>query len=96
MYLSTGTVGRRVFNSKDSAVNLDDISTKNLWDLLNNIFIRFYNKTFDGYLILTQKTTNNELIENFYRYLKELFENFDLGEKEATIIRDVFYWKHAE
>ena len=47
MYLSLGTEGRRVFNSKNSAVNLDKISTRNLWDVLNKTFIRIHKKTFD-------------------------------------------------
>ena len=37
MYLNLGTEGRRVFNSKNSAVNLDEISTKNHWDLLKKL-----------------------------------------------------------
>ena len=55
MYLSMGTEGRRVFNSKNSTVNLDKISTRNLCDVLNNTFIRIHNITFDRYLFLTRK-----------------------------------------
>ena len=62
MYLSLGTEGRRVFNSKNLAVNLGEISTKNLWDLLNNIFIRIHKITFDRYLFQTRKQQKvNEL-----------------------------------
>ena len=39
MNLSLGTEGRRVLNSKNSTVNLDEISTKNFWDVLNTAFI---------------------------------------------------------
>ena len=90
MYLSLGTEGRRVFNSKNSTVNLDEISTRNLWDVLNKTFIRIHNITFDRYLFLTRKQQKGELIEKFYGHLKELSENFDLGEKGYTIFRDVF------
>ena len=90
MYLSLGTEGRRVFNSKNSTVYLDEISARNLWDILNKTFIRIHNITFDRYLFLTRKQQKGEPIEKFYGHLKELSENCDLGEKGDTIIRDVF------
>ena len=90
MYLSLGTEGRRVFNSKKLTVNQNEISTRNLWDVLNKIFIRIHNITFDRYLFLTRKQQKGEPIEKFYGHLKELSENCDLGEKGDTIIRDVF------
>ena len=90
MYLSLGMEGRRVFNSKNSTINLEAISTKNLWDILNTTFIRIHNITFDRYLFLTRKQQKGEPIEKFYGHLKELSENCDLGEKGDTIIRDVF------
>ena len=90
MYLSLGMEGRRVFNSKNSTVNLETISTKDLWDVLNTTFIRIHNITFDRYLFLTRKQQKGEPIEKFYGHLKELSENCDLGDKGDTIIRDVF------
>ena len=90
MYLSLGTEGRRVFNSKNSTFNVDEISTRNLWDVLNKSFIRIHNITFDRYLFLTRKQQKGETIEKFYGHLKELSEDCDLGEKGDTIIRDVF------
>ena len=90
MYLSLGTEGRRVFNSKNSTVILDEISTINLWDVLSKTFIRIHNITFDRYLFLTRKQQKGEPIEKVYGHLKELSENCDLGEKGDTIIRDVF------
>ena len=88
--LSLGKEGRRVFNSKNSTVNLNEISTRNLWDVLNTTFTRIHNITFDRYLFLTRKQQKGEPIEKFYGHLKELSENCDLGEKGDTIIRDVF------
>ena len=90
MYLSLGMEGRRVFNSKNSTINLEAISTKNLWDVLNTTFIRIHNITFDRYLLPTRKQQKGEPIEKFYGHLKEISENCDLGEKGDTIIRDVF------
>ena len=89
MYLSLGTEGRRVFNSKNSTTNLDEISTRNLWDILNKTFIQVHNITFDRYLFLTRKQQNWEPIEKFYGHLKELSKNCDLGKNGDTIIRDV-------
>ena len=90
MYLSLGTEGRRVFNSKNSTVNFDEISTRNLWDVLKKTFIRIHNINFDRYLFLTRKQQKGEPIEKFYGHLKELYENCDRGEKGDTIIKDVF------
>ena len=60
------------------------------WDVLNKSFIRIHNITFDRYLFLTRKQQKEEPIEKFYGHLNELSENFDMGEKGDTIIRDVF------
>ena len=90
MYLNLRTEGRRGFNSKNSTVNLDKISTRNLGDILNKNFILVHNITFDRYLFLTRKQQKGEPIKKFYGHLKELSENCDLGEKVDTIIRDVF------
>ena len=64
MYLSLGTEGRRFLNSKNLAFNLDKISTKNLWDLLNNTFIQNHNITFDRYLFLTRKQKKMNQLRN--------------------------------
>ena len=90
MYLSLGTEGRQDFKSMNSTTNLDEISTRNLWDILNKTFNRVHNITFDRYRFLTRKQQKGEPIEKFYGHLKELSENCDLGEKGDTIIRDVF------
>ena len=65
IYFSLGTEGRRVFNSKNSTTSLDEISTRNLWDIINKAFIRVHNITFDRYLFLTRKQQKGEPIEKF-------------------------------
>ena len=98
MYLSLGTESRRVFNSKNSTTNLDEISTRNLWDILNKTFIGVHNKTFDRISFSRENSRNGEPIQKFYGHLKkfisknstELSEKCDLGEKGDTIIIDVF------
>ena len=47
MFLSLRTEGRRVFNLKIPAVSLDEIPTRNLWNILNKTSIRIHNITFD-------------------------------------------------
>ena len=79
MYLSLGTERRQVFSSKISTTNLDEFSTRSLWDILNETFTRVHNITFDRYLLLTRKQQKGEPIEKFYGHLEELSENCDLG-----------------
>ena len=69
--MSLGTEGRQVFNSKNSTVNFDKISTRNLWDILNKTFIQVHIITFDRCLFLTRKQQKGEPIEKFYDNLKE-------------------------
>ena len=57
---------------------------------MNKTFVRIHNITFDRYLFLTRKQQKGEPTEKFYGHLKEFSENYDLGEKGDTIIRDVF------
>ena len=87
--LETGNRRAASIQFKNSTVNLDEISTRNLWDVLNTTFTEIHNITFDQYLFLTRKQQKGEPIEKFYGHLKELSENCDLGEKVDTIIRDV-------
>ena len=89
MYLSLRRERPRVFNSKNSTFNLDGISTRNLWDVLNKTFIPIHKINFDRFLFLSRKQQKGEPIEKFYGQLKELSENCDLGEKGDPIIRDV-------
>ena len=70
MCLSLRTEGRRVFNSKNSTVNFDENSTRNLWDILNNTFVRIDNITFDRYLFLRRKQQKVNQLKNSIVILK--------------------------
>ena len=45
-YLSLGTKGRRIFGSQGPTLQIDQISTKDLWDALDNVFTKFSTTTF--------------------------------------------------
>ena len=89
-YLSLGTEGRLIFGSQEPTVQIDQISTKDLWETLNNVFTKHRNLTFDRYTFLTRKQLQGEPVEKFYGCLRELFLSCDLGCHEESIIRDVF------
>ena len=72
MYLSLSMEGRRVFNSKNSTINLETISTKDLWDILNTTFIRIHNIT----LIDTSSSPENSKRENLLRNSMDISKNF--------------------
>ena len=52
-YLSLGTDGRRLFSFQEPTKQIDQISTKDLFDSLDNVFTNQRNKTFDRYTFLT-------------------------------------------
>ena len=95
MYLSLGTEGRRVFNSKNSTVNLDENSTRNLWDILNKTSIRIHNITFDRYLFSTRKQQKVKQLKNSMIILKN-FPNIVTWEKREIPLSEMFLlqtWK---
>ena len=58
------------FQFEKLTVNLDEISTGNLWIILNKTFTRIQNISFDRYLFLTRKQQKGEPIEKFYGHIK--------------------------
>ena len=54
-YLSLGTEGRWIFGSQEPTVQIDQISTKDLWDTLDNVFTKPKKITIDCYTFLTKK-----------------------------------------
>ena len=89
-YLSLGMEGRRVFGSREPNIQIDRVTTKDLWESLDRVFTKQRNITFDRYTFLTRKQLKGEPVEKFYGCLWELSLNCDLGSHEESIIRDVF------
>ena len=89
-YLSLGIEGRRIFGSQEPNIHIDRVRTNDLWESLDRVFTKQRNITFDRYTFLTRKQLKGEPVEKFYRCLRELSLNCDLGSHEESIIRDVF------
>ena len=88
-YLSLGMEGRRIFGSQEQNIQIDRVTTKDLWESLDRVFTKQRNITFDRYNFLTRKL-KGKTVEKFYGCLLELSLNCDLGSHEESIIRDVF------
>ena len=82
--------GRRMFGFQEPTIQIDCITTKDLWESLDRVFTKQRNITFDRYTFLTRKQLKGEPVEKFYGCLRELSLNCDLGSHEESIIRDVF------
>ena len=89
-YLSLGMEGRRIFGSQEPNIQIDQVTTKDLWECLERVFTKQRNITFDRYTFLTRKQLKGEPVEKFYGCLRELSLSCDIGSHEESIIRDVF------
>ena len=89
-YLSLGMEGRRIFGSQEPNIQIDRVTSKDLWESLDKVFTKQRNITFDWYTFLTRKQLKGEPVEKFYGCLRELSLNCDSGSHEESIIRDVF------
>ena len=87
-YLSLEMEGRRIFGSQEPNIHIDRVTTTDLWESLDQVFTKQRNITFDRYTFLTGKPLKEELVEKFYRCLREMSLNCDLGSHEESIIRD--------
>ena len=54
-YLSLGTEGRRIVCSRNPHLKMDILTTAELWNIMEAIFIRQRNFTLDKYTLLTTK-----------------------------------------
>ena len=90
LYLSVGIKVRRILNYKNPHIMIDTLTTVDLWKIVEEAFIRPRNITFDRHVFQITKQHRGETVEHFYGKLKELTENCDFGNKEETLIRDVF------
>ena len=82
--------GRRIIGSQELNIQIDRVTTKDLWESLDRVFTKQRNITFDRYTFLTRKQLKGEPAEKFYGCLRELSLNCDLGSHGESIIRDVF------
>ena len=89
-YLSLGMEGRRIFGSQETTIQIDRITTKDLWESLDRVITKQRNIAFDRYTFLARKKVKGQLVEIFYGCLREFSLNSDLGSHEESIIRDVF------
>ena len=65
-YLSLGMEDRRIFGSQEPTTQIDQNSTKDLWESLDEVFTKQRNKTFHRYTLLTRKQLNGEPVEKTY------------------------------
>ena len=82
--------GRRIFGSQEPNIQIDPVTTKDLWECLDRVFTKQRNITFDRYTFLTRKQLKGEPVEMFNGCLRVLFLNCGLGSHEESVIRDVF------
>ena len=82
--------GLRIFGSQEPNIQIDRVTTKDIWESLDQVFTKQRNITFDRYTFLTRKQLKGEPVEKFYCCLRELYLNCDLGNHEESIIRYVF------
>ena len=89
-YLSLGMEGRRIFGSQEPNIQIGRVTTKDLWENLDQVFTKQRYITFDRYTFLSRKQLKGEPVEKFYGCLRELSLNCDLGSHEESIFRNVF------
>ena len=89
-YRSLGTEGKRIICSRNTHIRMDPLTTIELWRIMDQVFIRTRNITVDRYMPVTTKEIKRESIEQYYEELKEMSENFELGNQEDTLIRQLF------
>ena len=90
IYLSLGIEGRKMHARKFHHTNVESKSTIELWDELEQTFIRPGNIKFDRYFLLTRKQNRGETMEQFYSALRSLAEHCQLADLEDELQWDIF------
>ena len=90
LYLSIGTEGRRIFESKYPHFQIEKQPFKDLWQAMEDSFTKVRNITYDRFVFYSCKQQKGESVESFYGRLIELAENCTLGSEETTLIHDAF------
>ena len=70
IYLSLGIEGRKMHARRFPHTNVEANSTMELWEELEQTFIRPRNVTLDRYLLLTRKQHRGETMERFHSALR--------------------------
>ena len=90
VYLSLGIEGRKVHARKFPHTNVKTKFTMELWDELEQKFIRPRNVAFNRYLLLTRKQHRGETMEQCHSALRSLAEYCQLVDLEDELLRDIF------
>ena len=59
-YLCLGMEGRRIFGSQEPNIQIDRVTTKGLWESLDQVFTKQRKITFDRYTFSQQETTEGK------------------------------------
>ena len=66
LYLCIGTKGRQIFKSIHPYFIIEKRPLKELWRLIEELFIKTRNITYDRFVFFSLKQQKEELAENFY------------------------------
>ena len=90
LYLCIGTEGGRIIKSKHPHFQIEKEQLKELWRVMEDLFIKTINITYDRFVFFSSKKQKRESVESFYGRLIEQRENCSLGDEQTTLIRDTF------
>ena len=89
LYLSIGVEGRRILSSNIPRIMINSLTTAEFWKIVEEAFIRPRKVTSDRHVFLITKQLRGETLTHFYGKLKQFTENYDFGNNEKTLLRDV-------
>ena len=90
IYLGLGIEGRKMHARKFPHTNVENKTTKDIWEEPELTFIRLRNVKFDRYLLLTRKQQRGETMEQSHSALRVLAEHCQLAHLEDELLRDKF------
>ena len=90
LHLSIGTDRRRIFKSKHPHFQIEKQPFNELWQAMQDSFIKVRNIIYDRFVFYSCKQQKGESVESFYGRLVEQAENCSLGSEETSLIRDAF------
>ena len=83
---SLGGKWHQIRSSQEPIHDIEKLTTKEMWVLLNNIFTKQRNITFHRYIFFTSKQLQGGTNEKFYSCLRELSFKCDLGCHEDSSV----------